>query len=117
MVGGGGVVVWLGGWVVERVWQRAALCGVCPHGTSGIEGDRRAHVELPASLPAPAHPPLRVSRPSPHAPNREERRALEEKYAKLYTPLYDRRSKVVNGEEEAPENLSGERGAHSHVLR
>ena len=41
------------------------------------------------------------------APNREERRALEEKYDQLYTPLYTRRSAVVNGAAEAPENETG----------
>jgi hypothetical protein len=41
------------------------------------------------------------------APHREERRALEEKYDQLYTPLYTRRSAVVNGAAEAPENETG----------
>lgn len=40
---------------------------------------------------------------------REERRALEEKYDVLYTPLYDKRAAVVNGAAEAPENETGGR--------
>lgn len=39
---------------------------------------------------------------------REERRALEEKYERLYAPLYSKRSEVVNGTAEAPENETEE---------
>lgn len=39
---------------------------------------------------------------------REERRALEEKYDRLYAPLYDKRAEVVNGKAEAPENETAE---------
>ncbi|GAB4823465.1 hypothetical protein N2152v2_010511 [Parachlorella kessleri] len=38
----------------------------------------------------------------------EERRALEQKYAKLYEPLYAKRAAVVNGSLEAPENETEE---------
>lgn len=40
---------------------------------------------------------------------REERRALEEKYDKLYIPLYDKRADVISGKAEAPENETRER--------
>lgn len=33
---------------------------------------------------------------------RKERAALEEKYAKLYAPLYDERSQIVNGDKDVP---------------
>lgn len=48
-------------------------------------------------------PPLTCAPP----PGREERRALEEKYDRLYAPLYDKRAEVVNGKAEAPENETG----------
>ena len=38
---------------------------------------------------------------------REERRALEEKYDALYAPIYAKRSDVINGRQEAPENETG----------
>ena len=41
---------------------------------------------------------------------REERRALEEKYDALYAPIYAKRSDVINGRQEAPENETGARG-------
>ncbi|KAI7838698.1 hypothetical protein COHA_007497 [Chlorella ohadii] len=39
---------------------------------------------------------------------REERRALEEKYDALYAPIYAKRSDVINGRQEAPENETEE---------
>ncbi|KAI3425788.1 hypothetical protein D9Q98_007763 [Chlorella vulgaris] len=43
-----------------------------------------------------------------HERFREEKRALEDKYDKLYTPLYDKRAQIVNGLAEAPENETEE---------
>lgn len=39
---------------------------------------------------------------------KEERRALEEKYDALYAPIYAKRSDVINGRQEAPENETEE---------
>ncbi|PRW57921.1 Nucleosome chromatin assembly complex isoform B [Chlorella sorokiniana] len=39
---------------------------------------------------------------------REERRALEERYDALYAPIYAKRSDVINGRQEAPENETDE---------
>lgn len=68
----------------------------------------RCPIALPKHCTAAWAPPW----PGPH-PSREERRALEEKYEKLYTPLYDRRRDVINGAAEAPENETGAREAPS----
>jgi len=56
--------------------------------------------------------PLNFTHPSipssfPLNSGREERRALEEKYEALYSPIYDKRSDVINGKAEAPENETG----------
>ena len=78
--------------------------------------ESRGRPDPAAAAPAGAPParPMRMPRQllTPRAlarRGREERRALEEKYDALYTPLYDKRAAVVNGAAEAPENETGGR--------
>ncbi|KAL4457364.1 hypothetical protein ABPG75_012229 [Micractinium tetrahymenae] len=77
----------------------------------GMVGQSSGYIE---SLPAPVRTrigylkELDGERAELYDRYREERRALEEKYEKLYAPLYDRRRDVINGAAEAPENETDE---------
>lgn len=87
--------------------QRVASdCFDAVPGSGGEE--RRARQEQDA-LRTPVHPPyLMAAHARPLVlQRREERRALEEKYDALYAPIYAKRSDVINGRQEAPENETG----------